>query len=151
MSTTPTPFKARGSALVPGLKYWYVSGSSFLYTQLYISSITNTMVDCKVTVFDHEGNDVSTDCVILTGNNSGANTVVVSTGTGEFSLAAGATNQVRIRAAQAGTFIFGHAVIEWSSEDTKIRQALIATADRQKELNGRAYASMIPINGGLPF
>ncbi len=147
-----TAFMAKGSATVPGIKYWYISGSSNLSSNLYVTNITSTAINCKVTVFDHLGTDVTADCKIQTGNYNSDYSTTISTGSGEFLLPAGGTNCVRILGSQTGKVIYGHAVIEWCSVNTKIKKALIATADRTKEVNAiRAYSSMIPINGGMPF
>lgn len=81
-----TTFECRGSAVVPGIKTFSSSSSVHSVTTLFVSNITGSDVACKVTVYDHNGNDVSYLCDILTGNDASSSVVTLASGTGEFFL-----------------------------------------------------------------
>lgn len=146
-----TTFEAKGSAVVPGVLTLSGNSTTRFMDFLYISNISGNDVDCRVLVYDHDGNDVSALCDIVTGNNSGISDVTLAPNTNEFTLPAGATRSIRIWDSNMNKVIYGHAVIEWDSSNTKMRTALIATGDRVMDNVGQRSSTIMPINGGLPF
>ena len=74
---------------------------------------------------------------------------VVATGTGSFSLPASATRVVNMPSNISGV-LYGHVLIEWTSEDTHLRKALIATLTQVKS-GSLEVGYAVPVNGGQPF
>ncbi|MCG8549231.1 MAG: hypothetical protein MI799_02385 [Desulfobacterales bacterium] len=147
-------FVTRGSAIVPGLRTGYSDSSSTRIdsNSVFITNITGSDVDVRMTVYDHDGNDITNYCSVKTGNTGSASPTIIASGTGEFELPAGNTRFVYCRAPTQGCY-YGHGVIEWSSSDLNLRQALVAAGFHIYHWtvqNMRAAAS-ISVNNGQPF
>ncbi len=145
-------FETRGSAVALGL---YTSsktsdGSDYRIPIYLVTNISGSAVTCRIKAYDHDGNDISSIIDVFTGNNTSAAAVSVSTGAASFSLPAGATRFVRVWDSGMNKITYGHAVIEWSSEDSKVKKPLMAFGHWYREGTGIASGS-ITVNGGQPF
>lgn len=142
-------FAARGSAVVPGVHMRYVSSTLYYSVKLDISNTTGIDVKCKVTVYDGQGNDVTTTVgEVYEVSTAGAN--IVSSVNGEFDLPALSTRFFLIQTSYA-YLMDGHAVIEWTSENTTLRKAIIASKQIVAASSTSSARSEIPINGGQIF
>ena len=138
-----TDFNAKGSIVVPNIWSYKQLPSSWLYTYINVSNITGTDVQCKITVYDNDGTDVTQYSQIYT---RGSNYYTeVSAGTGEFDLPAHATRTYSIKATPS---ISGYAVVEWKSSDPQLRKALVAG---MLVLYNNSGVGISEINNGQPF
>lgn len=142
------PFEARGSAVATGMFCRYLQ-SPQVQSSLIISNMAGSPVTCKVTVYDHDGNDVTSLCDVLTGSTT--NSAVVVTQGGTFELPAFATRSVRFINKNVPGFYYGQAVIEWTSNDPRLRKALHAKLILLKEDGSRTGYAMSSVNGDQPF
>ncbi|ACS80708.1 hypothetical protein [Maridesulfovibrio salexigens] len=143
-------FNAQGSALVPNMVYSYNDSNLLKYTSMYLSNITSSDVQCKVTVYDHNGNDVTYLGTVVTGGN-GVETVL-SKGSGEFAIPAHSTRCFTLGRDHIKIAVMGYAVVEWKSSDTTLRRALIGgvrTPAKSSSYHGKGGTAYI--NGGQPF
>ncbi|MBG0774165.1 hypothetical protein [Oleidesulfovibrio alaskensis] len=141
-------FQPRGRALVTGVEARDEAWD--FITNLFITNISESDVTCRVTVYDHDGKDVSSLCNVFTGNRIGA-PVQLRAGNGSFALPPGATRMVRIWAQGMVPVVFGHAVIEWTGADAQTDKALIAAIKTVRSGGGGTYGFMSQVNGGQPF
>lgn len=148
-ATDLTNFCARGSAVVTGMHTSYSSSTVYDVSNIWITNVAGAAVSCRVTVYDHDGQDVTSLCSIYTGGNAGSSELVAS-GTGSFELPAGSTRLFKFYGKNSSKVIHGHAVIEWASEDTTIRKALIAVVGRRLQRNSAGWG-MFQVNNGQPF
>lgn len=144
-------FNARGSAVVNGVKLTSSGSTTYIETRIYVTNITGSQVTGRVTIYDQDGNDVTSYCSVYTGDQSSKNIKLLESGTGTFELPAASTRVVRFCKANLNKCIVGHAVIEWSSDDTHLRKALIATSMRIKYQTDQAFSTMVTANGGNSF
>jgi len=142
-------FNAKGSAIVPCVMARYHSSSYFVKTNFTISNITDSDVTCRVKVFDHDGNDVSTNCSVSTGSDS-TSYKKLSTGVNEFVIPAHSTRIYNFFKNNMAKSIAGYAVIEWTSSNENLRKAIVATT-RMNGVAGQFYSNMSFINNGQPF
>lgn len=142
-------FNAQGSALVPGLQYFNNSGSLEINENIFLSNITNSEVTCKVTIYDHDGNDVTVHSTVYTGSQD-ASVPVVATGTGTFKIPAHSTRFLRFYDS-ANKNLLAYAVVEWTSTDTRARKALIGVVKTYSRNGSSSNASKYLINNGQPF
>ncbi len=132
-----TDFNAQGSALIPKISHYLSQSFTSRDTEFYFTNITGSAVQCKLTVFDHNGNDVSSLCSVYTG---GSSQTEVSRGTGSFELPAYSTRYIVFGAINNTiTSIYGYGIIKWTSNDPNLSKALIGTCGE------------IAINNGQPF
>lgn len=145
-------FSAKGSAVVTGVRVINYGATNNDQSEITVSNVSNTSVTCKVTVFDHAGNDITSSCTVFSGKyNGSAGSTLIASGTGTFELPAGNTRVVSVWNGNVNTVVYGHAVIEWTSADNKLRKALIASL-RTWARNGSAnYCTHTMTNGGQPF
>ena len=142
-------FNAQGSVVVPGIINMVTSG----YWQspyMVLSNITDKTISCKVTAYDHDGNDVTNSYGKVITGGSGQPTVIAY-GTGEFEIPAYSTRTFYLSHSGASRYIMGYAKIEWKSTDTKLKYALIGSMFRNRIYNGRVSEADVPINNGQPF
>ncbi|MGL1863537.1 MAG: hypothetical protein OCC46_13520 [Pseudodesulfovibrio sp.] len=144
-------FEARGSAIVPGLQMHSSSSSVLSYSVIRVTNTSGSDVSCRVSVYDHNGADVSSLCSVITGNSSAASATTLSTGTGLFSLPAGHSRYIWIYKSNWNKVMYGHAVIEWDSEDTSARKALVVSGERYINYGTKAISVMLPVIGAQPF
>ncbi|SME96175.1 hypothetical protein [Desulfovibrio gilichinskyi] len=117
-------FPVRGSAIVPNLLYQFWSSEQSIDSYITITNITNVAVKCRVLVYDHSGNDISSYGIALTGGNG--NWATVSTGSADFEIPAHGSRFFHLANTYPLKSIIAHAIIEWSADDAKLRKALIA-------------------------
>ncbi len=147
-----TTFETRGSAIATGIIAISSSTSYQIKPTMLLSNISGVDVECRVTVFDQDGNNVSSINDVYSGNSSGTNAVLVSTGAAAFTIPAGATRNINMWDSNMNKQIIGHALIEWSSADGNVRKALIG-GGRVITTNGgySSYSTTFSVNGGMPF
>ncbi|TIH07878.1 hypothetical protein D0S45_20480 [Marinifilum sp. JC120] len=143
-------FIPQGSAVVPGVESAYFKPSERWISTLQITNLTNEEIDCKVTIYNYDGSDVTHKGEVCRGSSS-SSAVIISTGTGLFSIPAHGTRFYRLRATNYKEIINGHAVVQWSSTDPKIHKALMGTMRIEGIVDTTTIMSHITINNGQPF
>ncbi|WP_147820131.1 hypothetical protein [Salidesulfovibrio onnuriiensis] len=150
-SATVDCFNTKGSALVPSMYTYYISNTNWRTSLLHITNITDSEVTCKVTVYDGNGNDVSSYSKLLKDSfGAGTNGEVIATGVSTFIIPAQATRVFSFHYDNLNKFVMGHAVIEWTSENKTLRKALIA-GFRSRAKSGNNFEAQFPVNNGQPF
>ncbi|NDV23667.1 hypothetical protein [Desulfovibrio sp. JC022] len=148
-----TTFHAQGRTVAPGIFTYFKNSYSYAYTYISISNITSTPVQCKVTIYDHEGNDQTSRGHVYSGEyvNGGWTGVAVSDGI--FEIPAYGTRLFTMDDRTQKYSIFGHATIEWKSEDNKMSKALVASMRHYGHAGsaGTTKSGGITINNGQPF
>ena len=142
-----------GSAIMPGVMSTWASSSTYVFSTAYITNISGSDVTCEVTWYDHDGNDVTQYCKVYSGNSSGKSNVLIASGTGTFTLPAGATRFVHFYCQNQLLALYGHAVIKWTSTNPSLRQALIAIGrvHGNSTSHSTQNAFALPINDNKPF
>ncbi|SME96170.1 hypothetical protein [Desulfovibrio gilichinskyi] len=135
-------FNAQGSALVPGVTLSFSNGKGNI-TDLVLTNITSEKVQCRVAFYNDEGADITSYVKIYSG---GTTYKLISSGTGNFELPARATRQVTLKST-VPIWTVGYAIVEWASDDTQTRKALIG-AMRQWT---NTIMGWTLINNGQPF
>lgn len=121
-------FVATGSAVVPGVITRYVESGRYTNCNIYISNTTDSEIICKVTFYDHNGNDVtSTYGKVYSAGGASSSAVEVYSSDGEFTLPALSTRMFRASSTSVHS-VQGFAVIEWHSSNSTLRKALAAYA-----------------------
>lgn len=145
-------FETRGSAVATAIQPISSSTTYAVKPSIFLTNISGADIECRVKMYDHNGNDVSSIIKILTGNDSGTGSVDVAYGSDVFSMPAGSSRLVSLWTSNMNKRIIGHAVIEWGSEDPNVRKALLAEGRRiTTNGTGPAYACSVQVNGGMPF
>lgn len=144
-------FVPRGTAVIPGVE----AASSSTVTNsaksiFYLTNISGSDVTVRATFYDHDGNEVPQLWNVYTGNDF-VNAPVLVTTSNTFDLAAAATRWIRPWADNMDRVIYGHVVLEWSSEDTMLRKAIMAIGKRHRQNSNGSYESTFTINGDMPF
>ncbi len=141
-------FNAKGSLLVANVHGSSFASNSNHNTALTVSNITNKAVTCRVTVYDQNGDDISSKGnAYTTGNN--ANLIKVSAG-GTFEIPANSTRIYVIKNSNTTRFA-GYGVIEWTSDDAKLRKALIAGMYTFFVGGSEKFTWGSQLNNGQPF
>ncbi|TIH16479.1 hypothetical protein D0S45_08665 [Marinifilum sp. JC120] len=52
-------FNAQGSVLVPNLHVWFMSSNNWAYPGMTLTNISSVPVQCRVTYYDHDGNELT--------------------------------------------------------------------------------------------
>lgn len=137
-------FNSKGSLIVPGMYATYVSSTYEAASHIFLSNVTGSSVDVKVTVYDQDGNDITTGhSMIIAG--------AAPTLGGTFTLPAYSTRLFKFYNSIANQHIYGHAVVEWTSADSRVRKALIGTMYRQQKIGSSYTNTDYVLNGGQPF
>ncbi|ACS80707.1 hypothetical protein [Maridesulfovibrio salexigens] len=147
-------FIPQGSALVSGIEVLYRGSYRYFQNRMFLTNITDQTIQCRVTVFDHNGDDITHFGQVMTGPaGGGGGHVVVSSGTGLFEIPAHSTRAFWFGSLLSGTMTFyGHAVVEWMSNSSKLRRALIGSIYKfSLGSSSNYYATERDINGGQPF
>ncbi|HAS88166.1 MAG TPA: hypothetical protein DCS48_02520 [Desulfovibrio sp.] len=143
-------FVPQGSTTVPVMTF-YANAKYWYRTNIYLSNITNSDVKCKVTVYDHDGIEIPQYIHVSTGNNSGSS-VHISIGAEEFDIPAHSSRMATVKVENGNKAIYGYAVIEWASEDSFARRALIGDVRKYGlGAGGQPYGGHYPLNNGQPF
>lgn len=142
-----------GKAMVCGLMSHYVTSSgNFVQFAISVSNTTDVEVDCNITLYNQDGDTSSTSYGTVSEPNSStaSGSITITTG-GEFTLPAHSTRHYCFNIASGMPNFAGYAVIEWTSSNTTIRKALLASMQRGSR-NGSSYHSQqVLVNGGQLF
>ncbi|SMF28353.1 hypothetical protein [Desulfovibrio gilichinskyi] len=141
-------FNAQGSTLVPSLYFDFMAANNWTSPYIIISNITAEKVQCRVTMYNHDGSDVTSLGYVMTG---GTNWVAVSHGVGDFDLPAYSSRIYSLLPSGGTKAIVGYATIEWKSDNVKLRKALVGGVMRYRAHPGGAAESQVLINHGDPF
>lgn len=142
-------FNAQGKALVPDFTWYYVSSGSNETPHLTVTNITGVPVRCKITLYDDQGNDISNYGRVCAGGTT--NWTTVATNTGEFELPAHSSRFFYATTSGAQKCIVGYAVIQWTSDDPMLQNALIAGGHMiRSDVAARAGGKFF-VNNGKPF
>ena len=147
---TAEAFDAKGSAVVPGLFVEYISSTNTYWAALYISNTTSETVTCKVTVYDGDGNDITSIGTLYHVASGATHSVVAPSTNGEFDLPPLSTRIFKLYNGSTSLYT-GHAVIEWNSSQSTLRKALVATRIIGGYWNGVYSQTEDDINGGQIF
>lgn len=146
-----------GSAIVPMGDTFYTSTTHYYFKHLYITNITGSNIDVKVTFYDEtgsavqDGDDSATtgairyDVGTLTNWDDNATNASVS-----FTLGGNDTSRVVF---VPTSHKYGYAVIEWSQTSDEIL-GLLAMLDFEYYYNSTEkfyFTNNVPINNGMPF
>ena len=149
LASAQSTFVPNGSALIPGMSAKGLSSTNYDTCHLFISNISDNAVQCRVTVFDHDGNDVSHYCRLYTGGAS--EFTLLSTGVSTFEIPAHSTRDYDLYDSTMPA-ILGYGIIEWEGIDKYQRKSLIAATMVYGRRTADAYfSSKFPINNGQPF
>ncbi len=143
-------FHAKASVIVPNLVHQYAGPSYFTVPFINLTNITDKTISCRVTMYDHDANDVTNLGKVYTG---GANWTLISSGTGNFEIPAHATRMFSLSQTAPLRAITGHAVIEWTSDDPLLRKALVGGVWMYRMDGGGVGQSIgyFLVNHGDPF
>jgi len=141
-------FNAQGSIVVPCIYSTYISASDWTAPHMVISNITDKEVQCKVKVFDQDGIDVTYLGYVFSG---GEPLNVISSGIGDFDIPAYSTRVYAFNRDGGKKRVAGYATIEWKSDDTKLRNALVGGVFRARGFASSRSDSERLINNGQPF
>ena len=142
-------FNAKGSALVPNLQYCNNGRGANYYSSINITNITGNDVQCRVTMYDHDGLDITSLGQVYTGG--GSAWTLLSEGTGDFEIPAHSTRFYLLAKAGIIKNITGYAVIEWKSDDPLLRKALIGGTRLWASSTAGQRGGNFLINNGQPF
>lgn len=143
-------FTPRGSVVIPGIQSSRPSSTNFSQVYLHVTNVAGCDVDCRVTVYDHAGNDVTSYASVYEGSDTGPTAVLAASG-GDFSLPSGASRFVRIAVDDASKLLVGHAVVEWASTNTHVKKALVVSGRYYSFYKDGLSYSALPIISGQPF
>lgn len=147
-----TDFYPNGSILIPSIEFSHFPANQniFVNTAIIVTNITDKTVKCRIGLYDQDGEDFTTFAQVYTGSYT-QNHVLISTGTGDFELPPHATRMVGPNDSSTPVQIIGHAILEWSCDDPKIRKALIAGIRYLRKYPGSEGLAVTYINNGQPF
>ncbi|WP_320176236.1 hypothetical protein [Maridesulfovibrio sp.] len=150
MAQNPT-FNAQGSAIVPHIFTYHYTATNKAISYISLSNITDTVVNCKIVVYDHEGEDVTNRGRVMTGDNTGQWTTI-ALGTGEFEIPPHGTRMYMLDDSANQRTVFGHALVKWTSNNDKLSKALVGQY-RYWGMHGTGsgHGGTSPINNGQPF
>jgi hypothetical protein len=118
-----------------------------------ITNITDDSIQCRITIYDHNGNKTPTLGQVYTGSESVAWNVLES-GVEQFEIPPNATRRFVYSKRKQGAVgsLYGKAIIEWSSDNLKCRKALIVKSITiGMSGQGNCYSSAVLLNNGQPF
>ncbi|WP_320171693.1 hypothetical protein [Maridesulfovibrio sp.] len=145
-------FIPQGSAIASNLQFYYQSDNGYTNPTLFLTNISNVPIQCRVTFYDHDGNELTRYARTQTGGINSWTTV--NTGTTDFEIPAKGSRRHGLMP-NGKIFAIVHATVEWMSEaDPKLRKALVGGADihRRDYGGGLSYShAKIMINNGEPF
>ena len=143
-------FNSRGSVVIPGVQFKHTSATNFSEVYLHVTNIAGCDVDCRVTFYDHAGNDVTSSyAAVYKGSDTSSGAVLVTSG-GDFSLPSGGSRYVKLSVDGAAKLLVGHAVVEWASTNAHVKKALVVSGRYYFSKNGVSFAKL-PVIGSQPF
>ena len=152
-SAMAADFETRGSAVVIGLEAAVITSTNYKKRpKIYVTNISGSDVTCKISLFDHDGND-ATSYTVYTGSSTSYAGALVSSDNAPFTIPAGATREINAWPNVSNENIKGYALIEWSSEASHIRKALAINASlySQGTSTGIVYQTSLTVIGNQPF
>jgi len=142
-------FVPQGSITVPFMASWGNS-LNFYQTNIFLSNITGSKVTCKITPYGTNGNEVTQYLGVASANDFGHD-ILISKGIKKFEIPAHSTRYASMVVNDAVKSIHGYVLIEWSSEDTVARRALIGDVRKFGCRLKEAFGGWYPLNNGQPF
>ncbi|SME97459.1 hypothetical protein [Desulfovibrio gilichinskyi] len=141
-------FNAQGSALVPSILYYYENPDKLNYPYIILTNITGNTVQCRVVIYDGDGNNLTAFSQLIKGGVNWTSTYGIS----DFEIPAHSSRMFALNKANAMIHTIGYAVIEWKSDDPQLRKALIGGVQLHRK-DGPALItnSHFLINNGDPF
>ncbi|WP_291325153.1 hypothetical protein [Desulfovibrio sp. UCD-KL4C] len=140
-------FNAQGSAIVPHMRSCMTyNPTNSTSTGMYLSNITDKNINCKISVYDQNGNDISSYGYVMTVIPNSTGYQYVASGSQAFDIAAHSSCYFKY----SGTFnarTFGYAVVKWNSSDALMTKALVGAVEYSSEMSG----GNVYINNGHPF
>ncbi len=149
-ATAEVSFDAQGSILVPDIISRYRDKISSEWTFINLTNITGENVQCQITIYDHDGNEVTVGQSVRTGGSNGVD--ITLSNTGNFEIPAHSTRRFVFNADNTGQHMYlGYAVIEWNSNDPQQRKALIGGVEKLRTSGNSTFKGEFLINNGQPF
>ncbi len=152
-SYAQTNFNAQGSTTVSGM-YYAISAKyiTLVYPWLILTNTSSSTVRCKVTIYDNDGNDVSTLGLAPKDTDRAINTDT----DGSFEIPPHCTQRYVMKPRNMpDAYMMGYATIEWKSSDTQLRNALIGSMRSYTEIGKAPYTTtsttQVQINNGQAF
>jgi len=147
-------FIPQGSAVVPSVYAWYNNAYNKNLPYLFLTNITNQPVQVKVSVYNHDGADISHLGSVYTGSSS-ASPTYVSAGN-IFEIPPYSSRMYAAYGTQtAQSVIYGHASVEWASSDPQLKKALMGVCKQIGQGSNTKhqgyFSNSILLNGGQPF
>ncbi|WP_421899370.1 hypothetical protein [Maridesulfovibrio sp.] len=142
-------FNAQGSTVVTNIWSYHPDSVNWFVPYINVTNITGTDVQCKITIYDHDGNDITHYSKIYSGGIG--NWTIIASGTGEFNLPAHGTRMYSLKPEGTQIYTVGHAVIEWKSNDPLLRKAVIAGITTLRADSKGISTGISEINNGQPF
>lgn len=142
-----------GGAVMPGVLAYWSSSTTYALSSVHLTNISGAEVSVEVKWYDYAGNNSTSYCNVYSGSLTSSADALIASGTGSFTLPAGATRYVKFYAPNVNKSFNGHAVIKWSSTNDNIRKALIGVGRGISiSVSGsRQHAFMLPVNNNEPF
>ncbi|WP_432736561.1 hypothetical protein [Maridesulfovibrio sp. FT414] len=152
VSFAQSSFYPQGSTITPIWTY-YTNPTLYIDNNFIVTNITDDTIECRITVYDQNGNIAPAFGQVYTGSDTNP-WILISSATNQFELP---PNSSRIfiysKRLQGNTgAVIGRAVIEWSSDNTKTRKALMGKVIGIEMCGTNGVRSnAILLNNGQPF
>ena len=147
----PAQAESTGSAVIPTMLIQYSNSGSYRYVNIGLSSITDEEISCTITVFDHDGTDITSTALSKVGAGVYNSDTTLTIGTNQtFNMPGNGSRQVQLYI-DTPCSVWAHAVIKWTSTDKKTMKALVGTVNSRLIYNGNIAIDSSPINNGQPF
>ncbi|WP_432738313.1 hypothetical protein [Maridesulfovibrio sp. FT414] len=141
-------FYPQGSVIVPGITYAYTRADYYVRPTIVLNNITDKTIQCRVRVYDHNGEDKTALGRVYTG---GTNYTILSSGIGDFEIPPYSSRWFNMDNIPVQYSFLGHATIEWSSSDQKAKKALMGKVWNMRVTSVSICDAFEPINNGQPF
>lgn len=145
-----TAFNAQGTCLVPHVT-GHRSSSEWTVTRVHLSNITDSAIHCKIDIYDHNGNDVSSYGSIYSVSTDGVNWSYIMTAGNEFEIPAHSTRMMEFTRGTVPNRIMGYGVVKWKSNDPMKQKALVGFVRIHTANSIHAYGGEVFLNDGQPF
>lgn len=143
--------ESHGSILIPMIRYQYKNTNSYILYTVSLSNITDEEVECTIRFFDSDGNENGANIGVCKGSSSNCSGGSCTQGN-TFTIPAHGTRVASISKFPQQCRVYGHAILEWKSNNDKIGKALIGGAYYQLRSGTSAYSiSTCYLNNGQPF
>ncbi len=142
-------FNAQGSCLIPHINAYRSEVCEV--TRFFVSNITNAPVQCKIDLYDQNGNDVSQYGGIYIVGNTDSSWQFVTTGDNSFEIPAHSTRVMEFTMGGVPNRIVGYGSIKWKSTDSYKQKALVGSLRYTSQSLTQTYGGDVFINNGNPF